>query len=951
MQRNKSSSQIIWRRRKRRQDAKQNWQNKQSKFAQLFALIFSTILALSILWAVYNYSIISKNLPSIEILPVLLNPEDGQLLEPTRIYDRSEEIVIFSLENPNSNDAEYLQYSEIPKYVIDATIAVLDPAFWDHDGFSYSLENNKTTIAERLAKNILLWNEFPSFEQIIRQKLLAAQINHQYGKEKIIEWTLNSANYGHLAYGVDQAAHVYFGKSAKDLTLSESAILAATLETPTLNPIDTPGVVIEKQEKVLQLMLAQELIDFTEAKQANNKSIQIQNEASPVSSFAPDYLNLVLDQLYAEFGISRVQMGGLKVISSLDIRLQNETSCTIETQLGRLNGSMHLDEIQENCETARLLPRIGRDLVSPISSQEGSVVILDPSSGQVLALVGEAEKAHPPGTILTPFIYLTAFTLEMSPASLFWDIPNMIPEDILESYPLNYEYNGPVSLRTALANDYISPAMETLKLVGPSIAWKTAILSGIKSLKIPSSFDSYSMILDQGSLNLLELSHAYSMLSNQGILAGQLPNNHQNDSPEIITIIRIDDYSGNVLFDNSDVKNLRVVSDQLAYLVTDILSDESARQSSLGHPNSLETGRPTAAKIGLTSDQSNAWTVGYTPQMVVGVWLGKSESNSADTTPVSPSATAGLWNAIIKTTYSNLPLSSWNIPSGLNRVTVCDPSGLLPTNKCPNLVTELFISGIEPVHQDNLYQSILINTQTNRLATVYSPAEFVKEQIYLVVPPNASEWAKSSGLNIPPNTYDVIFNNPNQNSPVTINSPEIFSYVSGELSIQGSAKGEDFSYYRIQIGEGLNPRQWLQIGENHENQVDQGELAIWDTKGLNGLYVIQLLLVNQDQTVETSIVQVSVDNQAPDIQLIVPENNQVFQYPTENKITIQAQIEDNLGVKSVHIYVDDKLISMLSNPPYIVPWSGLYGEHELKIVATDLAGNSEEIISIFQFGN
>jgi membrane carboxypeptidase/penicillin-binding protein PbpC len=452
------------------------------------------------------------------------------------------------------------------------------------------------------------------------------------------------------------------------------------------------------------------------------------------------------------------------------------------------------------------------------------------------------------------------------------------------------------------------------------------------------------MILDRGTSHLMEITHAYGMFSNQGILAGQPF--ADDDTLQPTTLLTVRDQDGRVWLDWSAPQEQTVASAQLAYLVTDILGDEHARRETLGHPNPLETGRPSAAKIGQSFSGESVWTVGYTPQRVVGVWLGFPETDdgsSGDARQVSPLAAAGLWHAVVKTTHTHLNVQSWQEPIGINRITVCEPSGLLPTEDCPTVVPESFLPGNEPIQTDNLYRTYLINSQTGRLATVYTPPEFVEERVYMVVPPDASDWAEGAGLDIPPNTYDVIFNPSTTDEFVSILAPEAFSYVSGEVAIGGRARGDTFAFYRLQIGEGLNPRQWLQIGEDSTEPVEEGYLATWDTTGLNGLYAIQLLVVSQDQTISTATIQVTVDNQPPTIQVTHPIEGQDFAYPQERTVTFQAQATDNLGITRVEFLVDGTSISSLTEPPYAAPWTGPVGEHSIKAIATDFAGNQDEV--------
>jgi hypothetical protein len=254
----------------------------------------------------------------------------------------------------------------------------------------------------------------------------------------------------------------------------------------------------------------------------------------------------------------------------------------------------------------------------------------------------------------------------------------------------------------------------------------------------------------------------------------------------------------------------------------------------------------------------------------------------------------------------------------------------------------VFIAGEEPTQTDNLYRSFLVNRETGRLATVYTPPEFVEERVFMVVPAEALDWAKEAGLEIPPVTYDVIFN-PASDENIAILSPEIFSYVSGEVTIYGRASGEDFAFYRVQIGEGLNPRMWLQIGEDISEPVTEGVLMVWDTTGVDGLHAIQLLVVKTDNSVISYTIQVTVDNTLPFVQITHPAEGQSF---SGRSVTFQAQASDNLGIAKVEFFVDGESISSLAEPPYAAPWTGTPGTHTLVVIVTDLAGNvSEDSVS------
>jgi hypothetical protein len=215
-----------------------------------------------------------------------------------------------------------------------------------------------------------------------------------------------------------------------------------------------------------------------------------------------------------------------------------------------------------------------------------------------------------------------------------------------------------------------------------------------------------------------------------------------------------------------------------------------------------------------------------------------------------------LWNALMKAASENLPPDDWTVPADVSVMNVCDPSGMLPTAECPNLVSEVFLNGNEPQQADNMYRKYSINRETGLLATVFTLPQLIEDHVYLVVPPEARSWAEGAGLAIPPENYDVI-QQPRFDENVNITSPDLFSEVSGNVQIEGTAAGDGFASYRVLAGQGLNPQEWIQVGEGTA-PVTKGLLATWDTQGLSGLYAIQLQVIRIDQTVDTAIIQVTV---------------------------------------------------------------------------------------------
>jgi membrane carboxypeptidase/penicillin-binding protein PbpC len=637
-----------------------------------------------------------------------------------------------------------------------------------------------------------------------------------------------------------------------------------------------------------------------------------------------------------------VRRGGLVITTSLDLALQAQVDCLADLQLARLDGSLPLDSLgSPDCTGARLLPALNRDQIGEPVSATANIAVMDPTTGALLALRGDPASLLTPGSSLSPFVYLASFAQGLSPASLLWDIPASLPAPAAGYSNPDGIYLGPLRLREALANDRVVAALHTLAQVGPVNAWRTVRQSGLEAFNPPESgSDAYRPLLDSYPISLIELAQAYGLFANNGFLGGRVISESEFSSTGLV---RVTTPHNAVLLDWNQPDQRAVTSAQLAYLITDILSDPLARRLTLGTNNPLEVNRPAAAYLAQSSTGLDTWAIGYSPQRVVVVWIGAPAENN----PLSPIPAGGLWQAVFRVAHSDLPVVDFVEPLGLTQTVVCVPSGMLPTADCPERVEEIFIPGNEPVHLDTLFQTFLVNSQTGRLATIFTPEEYVEERVYMAVPPEAESWARSAGIDLPPQDYDVVFNPGAATGTVAITSPEIFSTVRGAVPIQGRTVVDGFSYYRIQVGEGLNPRQWLQIGTDNIQQVVNDQLGVWDTSGLNGLYAIQLLVVDANQNIERFSIQVTVDNTPPDVSVLIPLAGQHFTYPQEANITFQAEVSDNLGIARVEFFIDRERIASLSQGPFVSPWNGSLGSHTLTVKATDNAGNIQEMVVDF----
>lgn len=941
---------LLVKQRNRRQQA---WQRSFRRRAGQIGFGLGGLLALLLVGlvfsAVWGYANLTKNLPSVDGLAALFDPQQGSLLQPTRIYDRSGQTVLLSLDNPGIprlyRPIDPANPEAISPQLVQVVVAELDPGFWKHAGFSgpdLTLDE-PYTLPERLVRSLLLGGEAPGARRALRMRLLAAQVVARYGRAQVLEWYLNSAYFGHLAYGVESAAQLYFGKSATQLDLAESALLAGVLEAPALNPLDSQTAARENQQAVLDRLAISGVISVQSAEEAVAEPLHFNTVLNVENAVAPAFTRLVVEQLSNLLGRERVERGGLRVITTLDISQQNELLCAARTQLSRLEGKDAGYKLPngQDCQAARLLPAIVLgDTALPAETQV-SAVLLDPTRGEVLALLGDTTlkvessriSSRSPGSSLAPYLAVAAFTRGFGPASLVWDIPASLPQDAAGQRNPDDTFHGPVRLRTAFANDYLVPQAQLLEQIGPQTVWRLAEQLGITGLA--TAPNTASLLFEGGEVSLLESAQALGTLANRGVRVGQA--NSSSGVIEPVLILKVEDADGRTLLQAGQPQTQVVLSESVAYLVNQVFSDEIARWSSLGHPNSLEIGRPAAAKIGWTNGDG-LWTIGYTPQRVAVVWLGLPEKD--ETVSLQGAMAAGLWYALMQNAQRGLPVEEWSRPAGVSELTVCDPSGLLPTAACPLTVTELFLDGTEPVTTDSLYQTFQINRETGRLATVFTPPEQIVAHTYLVVPPEALSWAQTNGIQQPPQDYDAIQTEAVR-PDVNFTSPSLFGYVSGEVTLRGTAAGENFASYSLQVGQGINPQSWQQISAGTQ-AVQAGILGNWDTRAVSdGLYALRLVVVRRDQQLATAVLQVTVDNTPPEVSIPYPAAGQTVQ-PRGGQVTLQAKAADAAGLAKVEWWLDGRLIGSRSELPYSLPWAAVPGSHQLVVKAYDLAGNMSE---------
>ncbi|HEY70922.1 MAG TPA: hypothetical protein G4O08_10100 [Anaerolineae bacterium] len=980
----------VRRMRKRHRDKQRRLQNLgRASVIALAALI--TILVLVGLGVSIGYAELQRGLPAIEELPTIFETAANTSPAPTQFYDRTGEVVFQAWIHPLAADRLWLSVdaatsSGVPEFVVSATIAAQDPGFWTNPGFEFNdllqvlkgedveggFDNRRGTISQQLVQSVLQPIEDTSLSPMaryLRSAILASRLNDAFSKEQILEWYLNSANYGNLAYGIDAAARVYFGVTAAELSVAQAAMLAPVVQAPELNPMDAYQEARQRQIEVLQEMLRLGYLDEGEVNAAMDQPINLRDPAEVRNGLRTSgFMVYAWEQMLAIMGPQFVHRPGMQVRTTLDLDLQLQADCALRTHLARLKGDSS-PQVQpasdgSECEAGLELPPlrpsdVGLDHhVSDIAS-----IILDPFRGEILSMVDtQARLSSHSATLLGsnverdlgsafyPFIFLSAFSRGFAPGTMVMDLPLELDDGVGETaaqYSYDWtDFHGPARMRTALVGAYRAAALRTIELAGEGNVLRTGQQMGIINMNAPETYDPNALLQGETEASLMDVIYAYAVIANNGSMIGVDLSNSDADAVSQtrnpIAITLIEDASGKVIYAaNPEVR--AVLSPQLAYLMADVLSDEVARWDTLGQSNPLEIGRPAGAMIGTTSTASDNWALGFTPTRAVGVWIG----NTTDENMVGVGALNGaapLWHALMVHATMDLPTQGWSMPPGVSEMEVCDPSGLLPTSYCPNVVREVYIHGTEPTSYDTLYQPFRINRDTGKLATLFTPLELVEERVFMVLPQEAKAWAEYMGIAQPPQEYDSIYVQPSFDPDVNITSLEPFSYAKGVLSIEGNAHPEDFLYYRLKYGEGINPTRWVQIGEDLDEPVWDGVLGLWDTSDLNGLHTLQLVVIREGDRVESTAVPVTLDNLAPEIEWIAPQQGQQYRLGLDDEVIIQVVVADDTGLARVMIYVDERRIKTLENPPFTTSWriAGM-GEHEISVRAYDLAGNLTQI--------
>ncbi|MEM5775384.1 MAG: hypothetical protein AAGU05_10315, partial [Anaerolineaceae bacterium] len=486
----------------------------------------------------------------------------------------------------------------------------------------------------------------------------------------------------------------------------------------------------------------------------------------------------------------------------------------------------------------------------------------------------QTRPVYQAGSLLTPFFAAAAFSRGMSPAALVWDVPQDGQTDNLNP---DGRWHGAQSLRRVVENGYLDAVYHTAETVGFDQVWMLASTLGLDSLK-RSEFAA-DLAGGGGDTSLLELGQAFSTFASLGTQNGLLG---ADGRIQPTAVLRVEDAGGQVWLEEQQRVSRPVLDEGLAYLVNDLLD---AGASHTG----LEIGRPAAVAVRTAAGGAQAWTVGYTPERVLVVWVGGSaraepavNKDTADLeqlSAISPALPAGMWMTLMQAASVNLPAGGWERPDNVVQVEVCIPSGQLPTAACPSTAPELFLAGSQPAAYDTLYRIMPVNRRSGLLATVFTPPDLVVSQTFLDVPAQYDGWAARQGIAQPPHEYDPLPALP-FDPDVNITVPAAAGYASGQVRVMGTAAGDGFTAYRLEYGQGLYPRGWKALSEQGLVSVRDAPLGVWDTTGLDGLYLLRLTVQRASGETDVAYTQVLVDNVPPAVSITWPAE-------TESRFTVK----------------------------------------------------------------
>jgi penicillin-binding protein 1A len=667
------------------------------RLAQVLIAIFIIVLfgTVGVGIGVANWS--KKDLPSPASLQTIAPPVK------TSVYDINGKLVHeFYKENRS-----LVPLRQIPKPMIDAILSIEDRRFYSHWGIdpvrvmgalwndilAGRPEQGGSTITQQLARNLFLTHE-KTFTRKIKEAILAVRIEQTYTKDEILEMYFNQIYFGEGAYGLDAAAKVFFGKQVHQLTLPECALLAGLPRNPRdYSPRREPDRALRRRNLVLAAMLQNKTISRALYESASEAPLGVTKTRGDTRS-APYFMEMVRQYIDERYGSNQLYEGGLKIYTTLDIEMQKAAEEGLERRLTALEARNQYKRTRAAlAEKAAKAAKAGTPKEKTQTEYlQGAIVAMDPTNGQIRALVGgrdfndsnfnrAVQASRQPGSAFKPFIYAAAVDNGYSPTDIILDTPvSFQAGNGMQWSPQNYDhkFRGPVTLRSALAHSLNVPAAKLLQKIGTGVVTSYTRRIGVRSRMVQD----LSLALGTSEVNLLELTAAYGVFANQGIRV----------TPSYV--LRVEDKNGKVL-EQTRTSAEEVLSPETALTMTSMLASV-VENGTAASTRALGLSVPAAGKTGTTDDYTDAWFVGYVPNLVTGVWVGFDRKQKIGPGMTGAAAALPIWVDVMAAATKGKAPQEFPMPSGVVSVLICTQTGLLANPACPETELELFHEGVQP---------------------------------------------------------------------------------------------------------------------------------------------------------------------------------------------------------------------------------------------------------------
>ncbi len=646
-------------------------------------------------------------------------PEPGGVVRregfSTTILDRDGQVLYDLYESEKRIPVDY---EDLPDDLKNAVVAVEDKDFYKHSGFDFMtilripynlIVRNRvvggSTLTQQLVKNALLTNE-RSVARKFKEFVLSLQIENKFTKEEILTMYLNEAPYGGTAVGVGSASEMYFGKKTNELTLVESAILAGLPQRPTAyspytGKTDDDGEPLWKvrTKGVLRRMKEDGYITDLTYEEALGSLDSVEFEKKKFDIEAPHFVFYVRDQLEEMLGEDVFAKGGWRVTTSLNLDLQKETEEIVA------------EEIEK---------------VKDVNITNGAVMVMDPDTGEIIAMVGSVDYfseeidgqfnvavdgLRQPGSSIKPVTYLGMFQKGYNPSTVLADVETTFAaNDIMDPYtPKNYDgkFRGPVTLRDSLGSSLNIPAVKSLATVGVDNFLQQAYDMGFVTLEpTEENMKRFGLAVTLGGaeVHLIDEVSAYSAFANGGYRV------------EPVSILKVEDQDGRTIYEHKQVEGRQVMTPEESFLINNVLSDNNARLLAFGANSLLNTGKPIAVKTGTTNEQKDNWTVGWSRDVLVGVWVGNNDNTPMKKVASGITGASPIWRRVILSALdSGYEAPEWEVPSGVEQVQVDKISGY-PAHDGFEEKTEYVIKGTLPSLPDPIHTKLKLCRGENKLA-------------------------------------------------------------------------------------------------------------------------------------------------------------------------------------------------------------------------------------------